>query len=494
MSKTIKEKLLGLPEVEIKERKQVRADYYFYKGRCTDECKAKSDKALLGQNWDTDDVVDYTPTQEIRNKIKPLLKKQARFMFGKEPTITLKPDDNKEKDKCEELRKFLDDVFETNQFWKNTRKAFLMSTIKKRVLLRVEANKGMPVKIKYENIEEFYYKESNGRLVEVKFFEEDSNNVFVEKDDNKIYYIHRYFYKRVSEESKELTAHYEKLTYKGNDLDKPIESTIIDTGFTTIPCWLIKNAGELNEDFGESDIEDIRDIQNQYNRRVSDYADALRFQMFGSTAIVDGDEGDVNNLTIAPGGLNAIKTNTRALENGKQATIQRQEFNFGSSEAINTYLDRATRDMNLALDMPDVKELVNIPSAKAMKYMYNDLIARCEEKWNDWEPILKELINFIIEVSKYCYCGCFKEEWKSLIYTTTFAHNYPIPSDDEDKKKIALSEVDSDVRSRKSYIREFTNEEDPEQSFNEIIEEKSLIDGASMGEFNIKTKGENLDE
>lgn len=493
MPKTIRETLLKLPDIEIKERKRANKDYYFYKGKCKDKKEAEIDKNLLGQSWEVDDNVDYTPTQEIRNKVKPLLKKQARWMFGKEPTITLKPDDNGQKEKCEELRKFLDDVFEDNKFWRNTRKAFLMSTIKKRVLLRVEANKNTPIKIKYENIDDFYYKEVNDQLVEVSFFEEDKNNVFIKEEKDKEYKIHKYFYKSL-DKVKEATAWYIKETYKGSDLVTPYKSEEQDTGFSTIPCWLIKNAGELNEEFGESDIDDIRDMQNQYNRRVSDFADALRFQMFGTTVIVDGNEDDVNALTIAPGGLTAIKTRTEALEQGKQATANRQEYNLSSSEAINSYLDRTDNDMKAALDMPDITQLNNIPSAKAMNYLYNDLIARCEEKWNDWEPIFKDLINFIIEVSKHCYCGCFKEEWISLIYTIVFEHNYPLPTDEEDKKKIALSEVDSDVRSRKSYIREHTNEEDPEQAFNEILEEKSILAGVEMGEFNTDKDKNKVDE
>lgn len=136
----VRETLLQLPSIEKRERRRSLKDYLFYKGKCKDKELAKIEKIFLGQSWETNDNVDYIPTQDIRNKVKPLLKKQARFMFGVEPTMNFKPDNLNNTDGCEELRKFIDDVFEDNQFWKNTRKAFLMSTIKKRVLLRVEAN------------------------------------------------------------------------------------------------------------------------------------------------------------------------------------------------------------------------------------------------------------------------------------------------------------------------------------------------------------------
>jgi hypothetical protein len=474
----VREILLNLPDVEKKERRRVRADYYFYKGKSVDLELAKQDKALTGQSWDVNDNVDYTPTQDIRNKVKPLLKKQARFMFGNEPFINFKPDNLKnDKDNCEALRRFIDDVLQGNKFWNNTRKAFLMSTIKKRVLLRAEANPGVPIVIKYENIEDFYYKEQNGVLLEAKFFEEDEGNAFVEADKDKIYYIHTYYYDKPSE-SANVEAYYKKQAYKGDDLNTPIEETKQQTGFYKIPCWLIKNGGELGDEFGESDVNELREPQNLYNKKNSDFADALKFQMFGAESIIDGHPEDVNKLSIAPNAVHAIRTDNKAADNGKQAVHNRLEYNFGSAEAINTYLDRIDHDMKDILDMPNIKDLTNIPSAKAMKYMYNDLISRCEEKWNDWEPVLKELINFIIQAAPYSYKGLFKNEWSNLEYTMLFSHNYPLPADEEDKKKIALEEIVTKVRSIRSYIKEFTDEEDAEKTLNEILEEITLIASA----------------
>lgn len=482
--KTVRDTLLNLPDIELYERRRVRRDYSFYKGKSINLKRALEyhDKALLGQNWKVDDNCDYKPTQDIRNKVKPLLKKQARWMFGKEPTIMFKPNDFKDKDKCEELRMFIDDIFEDNNFWSNTRKAFLEATVKKRVLLRVEANPGQPLVIKYETIENFYYKEKNGVLLKVIFFEEDELNAYREADTEKIYYLHTYYYK-VNETTRERQAWYKKETYKNTDLQE--ELTIdVDTGFTTIPCWLIKNGGELNDSFGESDVTELEDAQNQYNRRISDFADALRFQLFGAEVVVDGNEDDVNKFNVAPGALHAVKTRDELLDSGKQANVQRLEYNIGNSAAMESYLDRAENDMNFALDMPKLSDLNNIPSAKAMIYLYNDLIARCEEKWNDWERPLLGLINFIMEVSPVCYKGTFNSKWSRLKYTTIFKHNYPLPSDDDEKKKTAIAEVQADVRSRKSYIKEYSDEEDAEKAFDEILDEKAQITNAETDQYN----------
>ena len=492
MINDVRETLLQLPAIEKRERRKALRDYIFYKGKCIDKELAKVDKVFLGQSWKNNDNVDYEPTEDIRNKVKPLLKKQARFMFGVNPTITVKADNTNDTDSCEELRKFIDDIFENNKFWENTRKAFLMSTIKKRVLLRVEANPGTPISIKYENIEDFYYKEKNGKLLQVSFFQEDDNNVFQQDDTKKTYYVHTYYYDKENENSP-VQAYYKKQTYSGNDLNTPIEETIQNTGFNVIPCWLVKNGGELNDDFGESDLEDLKGPQTLYNKKNSDYADALKFQMFGAEAVIDGKDEDVNKLTIAPNALHAIRTDDNASENGKQAIVQRLEYNMGNAEAANNYLDRIDKDMRDILDMPNVKDLSNIPSAKAMKYMYNDLIARCEEKWTDWEPVFKSLISFIIQSAKYSYNGIFKDEWVSISYTVLFKHNYPIPEDTDDKKKLAMEEVVANVKSHKEYIKTYGDVEDADGEYEQIIQEISDITAAENDEMQTVQDG-NLDE
>lgn len=486
----VRETLLQLSSIEKRERKRALKDYIFYKGKCRNEDLAKLDKIFLGQSWETSDNVDYTPTQDIRNKVKPLLKKQARFMFGAEPTISFKPNNLNDTDECEKLRKFIDDVLEDNHFWKNTRKAFLMSTIKKRVLLRVEANPSVPFAIKYENIDDFCYKEKNGKLLQVKFFQEDEKNALLNDDTDKIYYIHQYYYDQ-EEGSAEVTVFYKKETYSNNNLTEPSNVEQQNTGFNIIPCWLIKNGGELNDDFGESDVEELIEPQTLYNKKNSDYADALRFQMFGSEAVIDGMKEDVDQLTIAPNSLHAIRTSKEAAADGKQASIQRQEYNMGNSDSANNYLDRIDKDMRDLLDMPTIKDLTNIPSAKAMKYLYNDLIARCEEKWSDWGPVFKDLINFIIEAAEYSYKDIFNISWKALDYTLVFDHNYPLPADEDDKKTMGMAEVSNKVRSVKSYIKEFSDEEDADKAFTEILEETILINSAENGSMQLGNEGDN---
>lgn len=478
--KSIRSTLLKLPNNEIRERRIIRRNYIFYKGKSVDLEAAKNNPILYGQNWSVDDNCDYNPTQDIRNKIKPLLRKQSRWMFGVEPTIKFKSDNKEDKDQCEELRKFIEDILDSNSFWTTTKKAFLEATIKKRVLLRVEANPNSPLIIKYESIENFYYKEKNRRLLYVVFFEEDEENVYKESDTEKIYYLHTYYYKFTDKNERQ--AWYKKETYKNTDLQKDL-TIEVDTGFSIIPCWLIENGGELNDSFGESDVEELMDTQAQYNKTISDVRDAIRFMMFGAESIIDGNEDDVSKLTVAPNALHAIRTRDELASTGKQALMQRLEYNMGNSEAIEAYLDRAEADMNFTMDMPKLADLNNIPSAKAMGYLYNDLIARCEDKWNDWTPAFIGLFEFIKEVGSTCYSAKYNKVWNQLNYSTLFEHNYPLPSDTEDKKKIAMEEVKYNVKSIRAYIRDFSDEEDAEFAKQEILEDLADVTAVENEQF-----------
>lgn len=74
-------------------------------------------------------------------------------------------------------------------------------------------------------------------------------------------------------------------------------------------------------------------------------------------------------------------------------------------------------------------------------------------------------------------------EWDKLEYSIVLDKRYPIPEDEEDKKKLALEEVNTNVRSHRSYIKDFSNDEDYEEHFNEVIEDITTINVAEQDQF-----------
>lgn len=469
-----KEQLLNLSISEKKERRRAASDFIFYLGECENKSAAFFDNVLLGQSWINFDDLDYVPSQLIDNKIKPLIQKQARFMFGRAPDILLKPLDKNNREICEELRQKIDTILDDNKFWSNTLKAFRLATITKRVLLRIEANPNSPIKLYYHSIDDFSYNintDDTSELKDVTFVREDPNNADNEYNvSNQIWYRYTYYMK-----SNVCSLKIE--TFKGDNLDTPIDIKEQNTGLSHIPCWVIVNEQSSNNIIGCTDIKDLKPLQNAYNRRLSDFNDALRFLMFGQTAVIDGNEDDVNKCTIAPNSMMAIKTrDSDSTDSTRQAKISRVESSFSNAEPVKMFLDMLADSMHEKLAIPLAAQLKEVPSAKTIKYVYTELVARCDEKWNDWEPIIRSLITIIIESCQKFNCySDWKSEWNSLKYFLVINKNYPIPEDEEDKKKLAMDEVESKVRSHKSYIKDFSDDEDAEEEFNEILQETELL-------------------
>ncbi|MGL5714194.1 MAG: phage portal protein [Paraclostridium sp.] len=480
---TIKQILLGLNTKEMVELEKIKTDYFFYRGATVDEDLAALDIALRGQSWINADDVDFIPTQIIDNKIKPLIHKQARFFLGKEPILLLKSRQKEDKEKCEELRVFVDDILTDNGFWSDTMKAFRIATVTKRVLLRMEVNEGCDIKLCYHDVNDFNYefdKKDKNKLKSVKFVR------YLSRDgDNELW--GRYIYEMSRNEDASETCKLKTEIFSSLDLDTPVKKDIFDTKLSIIPCWIFINEHDLINRKGESDITDLKPLQNQYNRRLSDFSDALRFQMFGQTVIVDATEETVNEAKIAPNSLLPLVSK----DDGKQAQAYRVESSFSNAEPAKMFLNILEDSMYEKLSIPRPEQLNNIPSAKAIKYIYNDLIARCHEKWNDWEPNIISMINLIIEVcSKLNHYEGYSSTWNNLDYYIVLKKNFPIPEDEEDSKRLAMEEVKVNVRSNRSYIKDFGDDDDYEEAFNEVIEDNKSILAAEQDQFQIAVQNE----
>lgn len=480
-AKDIKDTLLNLSYREKKERKQALKDYLFYLGETENKQAAILDHDLLGQSWITLDNLDYVPSEIIDNKIKPLINKQARFMFGKEPDILFKPLDKNAKETCEELRQFIDAILNASKFWSNTMKAFRLASVTKRVMLRLEANPEEPVRLYWHDINDFNYEvdlndiTKLNKVILVK-------PVTIDKEVSKqLWNRYTYYINQITD--KESSCYLRVETFKGDNLENPIEIREQDTGLSKIPCWIITNEQSITSPYGQSDIKDLKPLQDSYNRRLSDFNDSLRFLMFGQTAIIDATKDTVDACNIAPNALMALRS-IEDTEGNKQAKVQRVESNFTNAEPVKMYLKMLEDSMYEKLGIPRPESLQQVPSAKSIKYMYTELVARCEEKWHDWEPIIRSMIRLVVEAcSKFKCYEEWKEEWNNLLFTIVLNKNYPIPEDEEDQKRLAMEEVNSNVRSHRSYIKDYSNDEDYEEHFKETLEDIKLLNEAEQDIF-----------
>lgn len=525
----------------VNECNTVRKFYEFYDGKS--DGGAKEGEEPYGQEWKRPSNLDYTPTMEIRNVVKKLIDKQARFMFSVPPSLSCKPknakapeatgdkvvdDAGKEAMKkaltdAEDKRQLIDDIFTGGDFWNQTLTAFKDCTIGKRVLLTVQANPGESIRFRYFTMPEFQYELdpkdiTKLRKVCIVYQDERTRGMLAAKQ---VWYKWTYEmrYPTVQQEDdegnvievpvqgSEATCWYKKETVDGNNtpMTEPVELESLDnttpylageqpkemaypdnidwtdTKLPELPCRIIMNGGLTGDIWGTSDVKELMDMANSYNRVNSDFRDALRFKMFEQPVFVDADTRSIQSAKIAPNAIIDLKTDP-TLDNGDGGSRAAQAFMLSSTfnfvQAADSYLDRLKKDMYEHMDQPLPEEIKSVPSAKAMRFLFQDLVGRCEEKWTTgWDGAINWVIQFICQAIRMF--NLYPEQrgtaLANVATTDVLTHNYPIPEDETEKKTIAIQEVEAKVKSHKTYIREFGDVEDEEMEWAEIMDEDSKM-------------------
>lgn len=519
----------------------VRKFYEFYDGK-SDKPKQPGDEPY-GQEWKTTEGLDYKPTMEIRNTVKKLIDKQARFMMSVPPSLSCKPKGfkapevtgdeivdtaNKEMVKklvadAEDKRQLLDNILSSGNFWSQSLTAFKDCTIGKRVLLTVQANPGEKIRFRYFTMPEFQYKLDPKDItklqqVTIVYQDERTRGMLAAKQ---IWYRWTYEMRTPSTQQEDdegnivevpvpgavPTCWYMKETLDGNSqlVTEPVELENLDnttdyltgarpkevaypdnidwtdTRLSQIPARIILNGGLTGDIWGTSDVKELMDMADSYNKVNSDFRDALRFRMFEQPVFVDADSSSIASTKIAPNSVIDLKTDP-ALDNGEGTSRAAQAFmlsgSFNFVPAADSYLDRLKKDMYEHMDQPLPEEIKNVPSAKAMKFLFQDLVGRCEEKWTtSWDGAINWAIDIICEAIRLF--NLYSEErgvaLANIPTTDVFTHNYPIPEDENEKKTTALSEVQAKVKSHKTYIREFGDVEDEDAEWMEIMDEDGAM-------------------
>lgn len=500
----------------LRELHEVQQYYDFYEGRpfTGDEEDFNSDK---GQLWRVKDR-DYTPTREVRNLVKKLMKKQGRFMTSVPPTLILSAiQGDIDRERIDAKRGILEDILREGKFWNKFSKAFMDCTIGKRVLLALIVDQddngktvdNNPLRFRFYTMPEFTYEyDANDcdKLIKVQIAYQDEDTVGKIQQEQR---WHKWTYDIREDgycwcvyevvDGTNTTAFIEVMAsplVDNNEVEKQQVELRQEwnTGLTTIPCKVILNDCLTGDVRGHSDVKDLMDMAMDYNKTISDYRDALRFKMFEQPVFIDADSNSLQGLKIAPNAIIDLKSDP-SLGNGVNASsvakAQMLSSSFNFQPAADAYLTRLKQDMYELMEQPMPEQIKDVPSGKALKMIYYDLITRCDEKWTEWEEALTWLINLIEEAIQVY--GLYKEkpdiDAMNLDTTMTWAHNYPIPDDEVDNKTVGIAEVQAGVRSKKSYIEEFSDHEDAEAEYQAILDETSdlnEVNNAMLGLDNTK--------
>ena len=495
----IDKSLLGLYSNDrrfIEELREVKQYYEFYEGRVwTPEDDFNDDR---GQLWRVKDR-DYKPTREVRNITKKLMKKQKRFMTAVQPDIILSSVDDTDKDRIEDKRILLDRILDNGKFWNKFSKAFLDGTIGKRVLLVLnidEEDEECPIKFRFYTMPEFTYEYDPNdvdKLLRVQIAYQDKDTVGKIQQEQR---WHKWIYEMREDGYCWCTYEIVDGTNTIAFVEVPVSPQINEevdssstqvelheewnTNLTQLPCKVIFNDGLTGDIRGASDVKDLMDMATDYNKTVSDYRDALRFKMFEQPVFIDADSTSLQNIKIAPNAIIDLKSDPTLGDGSSSSSIAKAQMlssTFNFQAAADAYLERLKKDMYECMDQPLPESLVNVASGKALRMLNDDLISRCEEKWQEWDEAILWLLDLIetVVVEGGYYKDLPNIECMSLETTCVLNHNYPIPDDEAETKEIAIKEVEAQVRSHQSYIREFGSQNEADKEFQEILDEVDQI-------------------
>ena len=416
-----------------------------------------------GQDWNTPAGLDYKPTKKRVNLVKKLIKREAGFMFGRTPELTFisKAAASVALDAAQGV---LDGALRRSGFKNKLIQAGRDCFIGKRIAIKVSGGKDKDIRVSFRPSTEFVYSVMDDDcdvLSKIIFFYQINNEPL--RENQRIWRQKYWMQDDKCFLNEGIYDGYGRLLEGGQDAD---------TGLDFIPCYVVINDGLTGDMMGESDVEELIDLQNAYNRLNSDDADALKFNMFPQTVATDVKAESLEAMRISPGALVDLQTDPATMGSG-QAKLDKLESSFSYSERFEAAINRTKNDMFDLLSVPNVslEQLKGLmQSGKSMKALYWELITRCEDKWASWEPALEWLGMTVLKMAAAYQGLAFPEDT-----TVHVEHIYPILEDDFDEMANDQQEVIHQLRSRMSYMQKWGVAPDADAELLQIKKEESLF-------------------
>ena len=413
---------------------------------------------------------DYTPTKKKTNYIKKLIKEEARFLFGKAPTFTVKVDEDSLHDQAEEINKYIRKMLKKNLFEDKLIKGARDCFIGKRIAIKLHADTiTKSIRIMFVPSLEFVYEPFEDRVDELKkiiFFHQMNQ----EQDKTKqIIWKQKY-------EMVEGKCILNEAFYNGYGELLETLAVNVDLKLTGIPAYVILNDGLSGDLKGESDVEELLDNAMVYNMLASEDIDALRKGMNRIIYGVDVDPKASEKFKLKPGAYWDVATDITV--DGKQAQINTIATDFGYDARMENTLNRVKSDMHEVLNIPMINnaDMVGMmTSGKTMKALYWQLITRCEEKMKSWKPALEWMIAAILEM-----VGVYNIEKLPQLkeFEVEVENQYPLQEDEDTEKTLDMQQVNTQVMSRKTFIKKWANVTDDiaEEELKQIQLEKQMLE------------------
>ena len=433
---------------------------------------------------------DYVPATLRYKMAASLIDKEARFMFAESPTISIDPkgDVGKVTQQARDMLTVHSDmvttVLQENNFEEQIIKAAKDCFIGKRCAGLVNFNEEDGVTITFLPSTQFVYetKFSNPNVL-TKFV------AFIVMQDTRNLVDKRIFKKKFEVEQDSVgndVVYLEEQIYDGRGALVEEVTERQELLIPMIPAVVFVNDGLTGEEKGESEIDLLYGYEQWYSKLSNADVDAERKSMNSIKYGIDLDPNSTKGLSTAPGSFWDLGTDQNLDKPSPKVGMLEPQMTY--SGALKTSLDRIKTVAYEQIDMPNITlETMTgaITSGKALKAIYWPLIVRCKEKMTMWGPNFRQMINIIIQgayvypktVQKY-----ISEPLVPVDYEIRVEQNTPLPEDELEERQQDLSEVETNVMSKRAYMKKWRGltDDEAQEELEQIAYERSVIEEASF--------------
>lgn len=428
---------------------------------------------------------DYVPAELKYKMSASLINKEARFLFAEKPDIYIEPKGDigeiseGSKNNLTVLNDLVNTVLDSNNFEDKLLKAAKDCFIGKRVACLVNFNEEDRITVNFINSTNFLYETKMGNPnVLTKFI------CFIDLNNNRESNKKRVFMKKYTLEDNEVWLEENVVDGAGYVVEEVTKRTKV--ALERIPVEVFINDGLTGDSDGESEIELLSSYEEWYSKLSNADIDAERKSMNPTKYVVDMESNSTKDLSTSPGSLWDLGSDQNLEKPAPSIGILEPAMSY--SDPLKTSLDRIKTTSYEQVDMPNITlESMQgaITSGKALKAIYWPLIVRCKEKMKVWGPHLRGVIDIIIEGSmKYTDISSryITDPIVPVDYKIRIEQNIPLPEDEMEGKNIDMSEVESKVMSRKSYMKKWRGLSDAEveEELNQIAVERQILEDIAM--------------
>ena len=239
-----------------------------------------------------------------------------------------------------------------------------------------------------------------------------------------------------------------------------------------IPVYIIPNNPGLGMVMGYSELEDLIPIIDELDRKYSDSSDALRFEMFAITILLN-----IKELNDSKGKKGKLKTKAGAayfLNSTGMGEVKPDVFKvesaFNYRETLKNHIDNlrnAMFELSSVIQInPEIVSKLGNLSGVALKLMFASMISKTNTKNTIWKPKLEQMYKDSLKMRAVYESYSYPEEADVEIIT-----HMPIPLNEKEEVEIATMRLAARLSSIRAEM-DAMGVEDPEALIAEILAEQ----------------------